>query len=707
MQAVQPKLQHSKLKAGLQGATILDASCRVLSWVVANLRPVHGGARPSKKEGNITMPKVFCVYGDNIVECERMINLIANALAPFSIRTFGSPTNPQYEFTTERIRFTVKTFPGFGRWEYDIIKYIRENGGVLREAPDIILTEANNGRETPILAVEFCNALPAGNQAWQRSGRAYSTAKSGIPYIFITETGGYELDSKRNKKAPRMPNPAVPFSYLSYALMSNSEISIAYQMNPGADSSNKARYAKSVCDNDFTTYLRAFFIGGNRAKGFRSLQTHLMDFVNLLAEKDRSGHLRANDWKAIFDDLRNSHSNTTITRSDFAWRKKISIPTTRTFASIFKTGQKLCHGLASCNLPFAVLPKGKIAQFFAALKHNYGHKAEKFASLLHLDSDLIVCWYAGFKPRGDDARPDRGVLPFVRMLVGDDLPVMTFLYGPATKPMAHLLEIAPDALLQANGLWEATVSLSDYIVCDSGRAKSPVLQLGRMKVIRNKKKSTTISMPANTNKAPSADLIGENDVDSTLHLLFTCTLAEKCHELMCNPPGGDWSGVSMLQHGIEYRWLTLPRVSAAGFKRPDHVVQIGDDLILSVESKDYLRNLEKNIGVRLNGYCRTLFATPPSCKRMSGISEWDDETANFNPPQMRYASAAAFLAKTDGDLFASLKSARTDMSIAMTFSEKGMPLLKIAFAKTAPQELRELFSAINPYGDLKMQIQLL
>lgn len=473
------------------------------------------------------MPKVYCVYGDNIVECERMIKLISDAFAPSAISVFGSPTNPQYEFTTERIRFTVKTFPGFGRWEYDIIKCIRENGGVLREAPDIILTETNNGRETPILAIEFCSALPAGNQAWQRSGRAYSTVKSGIPYLFITEIGGYELDGNRNKKAPRMPNPAVPFSYLACALMSNSEISIAYQMNPGADSSNKARYAKSICGNDFTTYLRAFFTEGNRAEVFRSLQTHLMDFVNLLAEKDKSGRLRAGDWRAIFDDLRNSHSNTTIPRSDFAWRKKISIPTTRTFASIFKTGQKLCHGLASCDLPFAVLPKGKIAQFFAALKHSYGRKAEKFASLLNLDRDMIVCWYAGFKPRGDDARPDRGVLPFVRMLVGDDLPVMTFLYGPATKPMAHLLETAPEALLQANGLWEATISLSDYIVCDSRRANSPVLQLGRMNVVRNKKKPITISMPANTNKTPSNDLIGENDVDSTLHLLFTRTLAGK------------------------------------------------------------------------------------------------------------------------------------------------------------------------------------
>lgn len=90
-------------------------------------------------------------------------------------------------------------------------------GGVLRESADAILTRFSDDTESPILAIEFCSALPAGNQAWQRSGRAYSMAKAGIPYLFITELGGFELSVDRKKKAARLPNPAVPYSYSAYS----------------------------------------------------------------------------------------------------------------------------------------------------------------------------------------------------------------------------------------------------------------------------------------------------------------------------------------------------------------------------------------------------------------------------------------------------------------------------------------------------------
>ena len=44
---------------------------------------------------------------------------------------------------------------------------------------------------------------------------------------------------------------------------------------------------------------------------------------------------------------------------------------------------------------------------------------------------------------------------------------------------------------------------------------------------------------------------------------------------MCNPPGGDWSGVTLLDFGsgAEYRWTSLPRVSGKDGKRPDHVIE--------------------------------------------------------------------------------------------------------------------------------------
>ena len=51
----------------------------------------------------------------------------------------------------------------------------------------------------------------------------------------MTEIGGFELDSMRNRKASRLPNPAVPFSFLSYSESAESDVMIAYSMNPGAE----------------------------------------------------------------------------------------------------------------------------------------------------------------------------------------------------------------------------------------------------------------------------------------------------------------------------------------------------------------------------------------------------------------------------------------------------------------------------------------
>ena len=161
--------------------------------------------------------RVFHLYGDNIVECERIFDLLISAIDVTSYNRYGNASNITLSCSSSIGEFNMIYFPGFGRWTSDVIKYIRDSGGVLREAPDCIMTEVFHGGEKPIFAVEFCSALDAGNQAWQRSGRAYSSAKSGLPYIFLTEIGGYELNPKtREKKVPRLPSPA----YLSDQLAS-------------------------------------------------------------------------------------------------------------------------------------------------------------------------------------------------------------------------------------------------------------------------------------------------------------------------------------------------------------------------------------------------------------------------------------------------------------------------------------------------------
>ncbi len=68
--------------------------------------------------------------------------------------------------------------------------------------------------------------------AWQRNGRAVTCAEIGIPYFYFAEIGGVELDGDRKVKAPRFPNPIVPFSYLTSSKSLNVVCVPIYEAHP-------------------------------------------------------------------------------------------------------------------------------------------------------------------------------------------------------------------------------------------------------------------------------------------------------------------------------------------------------------------------------------------------------------------------------------------------------------------------------------------
>ena len=157
------------------------------------------------------------IHGDNIVECERTVMLLSQAFnAESRLVAEASLYMPVYEITVnENETLRIDLLSGHGRWGVDITAVLTNNGGVLREAADAYITEIVDGKEQILLALEFCSALPAGNNAWQRNGRAYSSVLAGVPYLYFAEIGGVELDENRNVKAPRFPkNTKSPFRTL-------------------------------------------------------------------------------------------------------------------------------------------------------------------------------------------------------------------------------------------------------------------------------------------------------------------------------------------------------------------------------------------------------------------------------------------------------------------------------------------------------------
>lgn len=156
------------------------------------------------------------IFGDNILECERMVELICSSFPELieNKKHLDTIYAPRKEIFNSNMNISIQLFPDYktsDRWgEKSILSLLEKKGAKLTEAPDVILTESVDGIENILLAIEFSSAIPAGNQAWQRSGRALSFSEVNIPYLYITDIGLEELDSDRESKAVREVNPLVP-----------------------------------------------------------------------------------------------------------------------------------------------------------------------------------------------------------------------------------------------------------------------------------------------------------------------------------------------------------------------------------------------------------------------------------------------------------------------------------------------------------------
>lgn len=183
--------------------------------------------------------------------------------------------------------------------------------------------------------------------------------------------------------------------------------------------------------------------------------------------------------------------------------------------------------------------------------------------------------------------------------------------------------------------------------------------------------------------------MGEHDVDTALHMVLGRLAGDAVFEGLCNPPGGDWSGLSLrtAERSAELRWLSLPRVSGRGTKRPDHVFQIFADgrrpIILAVESKGAGRSVERGIGSALVGYVRSLLESPASIERGDMSEDWRRSERNLDSAGFAFASAAAFITNSLADIEPVRSRANADLIMACRFYENGKRC-EIALIPTSP-----------------------
>ncbi|MBF0490877.1 MAG: hypothetical protein HQL15_09775 [Candidatus Omnitrophica bacterium] len=548
----------------------------------------------------------------------------------------------------------------------------------MREATDAYVTKIiSNDKEQIIVAIEYCNALPAGNNAWQRNGRAIACAEMGIPYFYYADVGGVELDGDRGIKAPRFPNPIVPFSYLTAGTSLQVICIPIYEAHPAITETLRNKFINVFGLEDSIRLIRCLLYETNTADALNVLIAKGTALVKILSnDRKRVDTLRGTQWDDFIENTSGIKKAEWLMQHSkhLVWKKKQSnkVNTTKQFNELIRQVQRLnCLSVGASEIPICLVPYTKLCDFATIVENNYPNQNILIKTLKELRQPIIIVWITGFKPRGDDSRPDRGIVPLARMLFGNDINILTIVSGPAKKETWMIFEKNPKKLAKENGLWEAIINLSNFVFIDSVTSKKGAMFYEvECNLTRNQK-------PVIFNKATTKDLIySEHDTDTAIHSIYSNRQKEGVFESMCNPPGGDWSGISVIdfQSNREYRWTSLPRVSSVQAKRPDHVIQIlhkNGYIFLAIESKTSSVDLDDEIGTRLTTYIKELFRNYPTAYRKKD-ENWKSYDKN-NAPFSKFTafSGGAFCFKNDQEMLEALTKGNLDFIMSFEFRPVG------------------------------------
>lgn len=652
------------------------------------------------------------IYGDNIVEAERALALVCEATNSERELLPSDAFAPQWLLDGDAGQVLVHLLPGHNAWGVDLPAELRAQGAPLREASDAIICELReDGTEHAIVALEFCSALPAGNQAWQRHGRALACAYVGLPYLIWTDTGGQELSSARGEVAGRRPSPVVPASFVTATKTYGTPCLPVYVASPSMSRSERLAFADYFGGATGVQLIRALLMG-DAFDGFvdQLREKNVRIAVLLAGMRNRVDTLRDGQWDDYLSPADETDRLRYLSKKDVraSWRKSITIAIAPEVAALKKIVEETAAVSAGAtNLPICVVPEDRLEVLCAALQSSYPDVPVTILERIRMGGPLVMVWVAGFKPGGDDSRPDRGLLPLARMLFGPTATVMTVVYGPAPLSSRLLLQTSPAALATQNGLWEAVINLSD-VVLTAGRGVTPIWHASP-----SSPHDVTSHSPIVFTRKATAHSWGEQDVDSVIHTLTWAAASEGVFECLCNPPGGDWSGISVLSPDrlTEFRWTSLPRVGNTDLKRPDHVIQwlSGDrHFILAVESKDRLAMLDRLVGPKLTGYVEHLLRYSPNVSR-AGTAEWEHVDAGTHVKASPSMVSAAAVTWARGLLMTDVISrGDVDLAIAVEFPAKtGEPTVVHMSTRTeAARDVAALFvrSAESLHGWIEVQI---
>lgn len=605
------------------------------------------------------------VYGDNILECERALSYLETGIRRQEKEIFkkelvdGFIITPRYNIKGKKNEYVITLYPGVnrGRWNHDIYDILfTKNGIKLIETCDVILTSLENNKEKPILAIEFSSALPAGNNTWQRSGRALCFSRLGIPYIYAVEVGAHELDGTGEKKSTRNHPSLLILSYLLNNNRSKRLNSLSYSISPVANLNFINEYRDILNENYLYDYI--YFVVTDNTTQLNKCEENLLltelNVYNKMADKNENifniFDVNKNDLDFI-NSLTINKLLEGVREARIPWKKIIQdkTRTTDNFKHFIEITKQYCFSpYAKSSLPIGILPKEQFNNFIIDIKSKCPNYYKIFNdAITNSKNDLAIVMINGFKPDGNDSRPDRGLLPFSRMVFGEEISIFTIIYSPnVPKHIINTISNGKFDILRRNGLFNAIVDGSDYILLDSVNHEKCLEIPSQHSNIPPKIQNITIP---EIDRKPKK--MGENDIDTVIHMIFKDI--NYVFESFTNPPGGDWSGVSIIDNQYEYRWTSLNR-KPKNVKRPDHIFQINYDELLVIESKErysILIDKEKNVGPKMIAFLSNLlFKRPINAKKKHGEKEYSGTDENINTSYFNFLSAVAFYVKNDSEI---------------------------------------------------------
>lgn len=664
---------------------------------------------------NIKEKIELSIYGDNILECERMFALIESGFENIlSINVDLSHIySPLKTIITPNKILEIQFYPDYKsktRWhKKGLLNILLENGAGLTEAPDVILTKRNVDKEIVILAIEFSSALPAGNQAWQRSGRALSFSEVQVPYLYITDIGLEELDSKRQSKAVRSSNPLVPLSYIKNTQRSSSFTLTVF--NPSHLLALDDDIKKFIVDQEVINMINGLIFGNDITPQIEKLISKTASYLN--SYEKIPGNIDFKKWIETED----KEIEKLISLLDLPKYKKViasKTPIKDEMRTLIKDIMPNSAISIFNNLPICFITADKKKAFADNIKSKcYPDLKPEVLEWLEKETSCVICFINGFKPGGDDARPDRGLVPFARMLFGFEVDLLALVFGQAPKIMAPFFSENPVLLAERNGLWKSVLHYSTLTIADSFHWNLDNKNISNFSIKKNNEKENITIAIDKPRRVPIK--FNENDIDTAIHITFHAN--EFVFESLCNPPGGDWSGISLIDDaGLEHRWLSLPRVSIDA-KRPDHIFQIsksGKEYLLIIESKENINGLisdQDKLGTGLKKYVSDLIAFPASAFKCKS-SLWNRNTSfnKFNQNYEAIFTIAAFICTNPDELAKAKSVLEVDFVIgfdtnklslsAKPVSNKG-EILKLLLNDLNIELDYPRMSALLPFGEFK------